>query len=214
MGMSRFILVVDSLRYDYAKYLYIKQEHWCNQERSFADGTRPAFIEIGKRIKSWQGQKIIYTAGHTQQLEWQGVELRSPSLYPFMDCQNEIIKELFRPEDDKLLIVHDFYVHQYWIDVCPDNKPNKWHKDKPDIEALKNAYRMRVKDIGVTINNFLKYIPHGWNIYITADHAECFWEDGESFGHGPGAKGSELVYTIPLIGIADTPILKYHEIFE
>lgn len=214
--MKRLVLIVDSLRYDYVPFLNLKEKWWCLPTISYAYGTAPAFKNIKKEMDRFQGDKILYTAGHPELLKWGGVQIRNESLFSFIDQQDKILDDMQKAEDDTLIVVHDFWVHNYWCDACPENRPCNWWKEKPDVKKLKEAYQKRTEIMGNQINRFREDLVENlfdWEFYITADHSELFWEDGEHYGHGPASGDIPDVRMIPLIGLNGVPVITYGQLF-
>lgn len=213
--MKRLVIIVDSLRFDCSRLLGLKRPYWCFQVLSYANGTLAAFREISRHIQQHKGSKIIFTGGgYPEMAKWaDDVELIDNKMFPLREMGDLIRQKIAGSPAKTLLIVHDYWLHNYWEDVCPEHKPCYWWKSPPDKKKLKEAYYKRTSQTGEMIEKLRADMPEGWNMYITADHGELFWEDGKSYGHGPGAGESLLVYHIPVIGLDDSPMLNYTQLW-
>lgn len=223
MAAKRLIIIVDSLRYDHHKLLGLEEPIWCIQAMAYSYGTWTAFQEINRYMQQDDAAaKVILTAGWPQKLDSGNITMLSKSLFPLKDNRQDILDiaediatigckgESQPSEVSSLFLVHDFWVHNYWQDVVPDTKGPCDVKDK---RLLLPAYKNRVAQTGKWIEQ-LRGKLGGWDIYITADHAELFW-NGKSpdWGHGPRVQHNPLLYQIPIIGLDGAPFLNYTQLF-
>ena len=208
---NRMVIIVDSLRYDCAELLDLKP-CWILPTIALGAHTADVFRELD--LWKWEGPKIMFTGGWPLKLSWPDVQLHS-CLYPLAEKQDEISNIIAKSnslnKDNVLLIVHDYFVHNYFEQVDDGKSPRKWEGKVPEHAFA--AYRTRCIKTGQMIRELLKYTMN-WDVYVTADHGECFCEDGISYHHGGLANKSPLVYQIPIIGIKNAPILSFTQLFR
>lgn len=203
--MKRLVIIIDAMRYDALEMLNIERPHWALPSISFGDGTLPAFTEIARLVRN---ATVFTGGGYVSQVQWdKSIEVIDNRMFPLTNMEQEIIARL--KNRDGLVIVHDYFVHNYWQDA--GNTPAGIFKN---VQLAKAAYDGRVRVMGQRINRFLSKVSSGWDVYVTADHGEVFKEDGVSFGHGKGARHHEKVYQIPVIGVGHVPVLNYAQLFS
>lgn len=197
--MKRLIFIIDTLRYDCVEHLGL--DGWEKPAFSFADGTLGAFTEISKRVKKFQGKKILFTGGgYVSKVNWEGVEVIDNRLFPLKNLRPQIIQKIKECTNQTLFMVHDYWVHNWWQDI-ENKKPPQWDNIFRDIEAAKVAYIQRIRTTGEWIQEILVEISENWNVYVTADHGEVFKDDGVHWGHGESAGNCVQVFQIPILGV-------------
>ena len=209
--MNRLVIIIDALRYDAGKQIIAPYFNGtCMQALSLSDWTFPAFFEIGKLMRNFCGNiTLVSGGGWVSRINWKkfGVEYKiAKSLFPLKNTRIAI-KQYKDPEGDSLLVVHDYWVHQWFMDM-PNRKVQSWKCEQP--RAL-DAYNNRCRQILPWIQDLVDAFD--WDIYITSDHSELMWEVENSYHHNYLARGNPMIREIPLISLGDAPILSYSQLF-
>jgi len=212
VSKSRLVVIVDALRVDTAAQIVMPSLSGATlgEARSFGTWTKPAFAAISSLMAKSEGVRIVMTGGGwPQKIEWRGVAFVTVSLSP---CINDLeFVASYAGCENCLLVLHDFHVHQYFIEY-PGYAPSE--QNKKDKDRFWSAYTRRAREVAPRLETVLQRFD-GWDRYVTADHSELFWEDGKSFHHGKPAEGNEgEVRRVPLIRIGDAPELAYDDLFS
>lgn len=78
--------------------------------------------------------------------------------------------------------------------LCDANYSEFFHMDR--MLALKEKQRANVEYLDKLFEKLYDKLPHNTHVIVTADHGECFGEDG-FFGHGPVIH--EKVFEVPFV---------------
>jgi len=178
------VIILDAVRWDVAiEYLWPAVCGKLIRVRTPIDWTL-AFYEMAKPwIESFPGTVSLMTCGWGQKAEVKCDRGPWGHMFPLRDNLYEIIRELIklsRTDGNSLLVVHDFFIHNYFDDIgglkslTPANQNQAW-----------GAYLYRVESILPSIVEAIKAgQTHGFEVFLTADHGEAFWEKGSQCHHG------------------------------
>jgi hypothetical protein len=207
--MRRLIIVVDNLRYDMVEELMLsKLEGSLFKEKALGTWTFPAVQKFCDLLGVFQGWKGILTGGgyanyllaksnfycdsYTEWFNSKGIDIINFTL-------DRIIPE---SSERVIFLIHTYEVHQYFADLGFKNPREQLRYIAPEI-AL-NAYKDRVKLVTDWIKQIENILFNDWEVIITSDHGEAFFEDGKHYHHG--MKGKEKEYK-EVKEVMDVPIL-------
>lgn len=201
--MKRLIIILDALRYDYAKNLILPEFKDCKIHKLSALGysTLPVFAKIGYFLSTYKGNVVI---------------LGGRGLPEMTLCRNFILKDKEPPECpfitevDKIgvmlmscsyniLIIHGYHIHNWPFDVT--RKQSEKCCYIVDKQAGIEAYTRRVKDVVTRLKQVVEEAKkYNWEIFITSDHGEALWDDGIHYGHS-----LESHMSTPMPGVCPDP---------
>jgi len=163
------VIILDAVRWDVAlEYLWPAYKGELIKVRTPVDWTL-AFYEMAKPwIESFPGKVSLMTCGWGQKAEVKSDRGPWGHMFPIRDNLYEIIRELIKlsKPENSLLVVHDFFVHNYFDDIgglsklVPGNKARAW-----------GSYISRLQNIIKPLKEAIaEGQARGFEVFITADH--------------------------------------------
>lgn len=180
--MKRVIVVIDDLRRDTAKELLFPHfKAKFHEVQSLGTYTREVFSQFAKAINAFPGWRGIVSDGFgSKMFQNLDVDFYHEAFYPVKEYE-KLLPLLKPPKENTLLVLHDYWVHNYWseLNLHPTTtNALKSYKDMLVFYYKKRAIQM-IKPLIELRKHFLD-----WEFYITSDHGEAFWEDGKTRFHG------------------------------
>jgi len=206
--MKRLIIILDDLRRDVAReYLHPIIGGSFYPCESLDYWTFPVFGQISVLLDDVTCKKCIITGGGwIERIRFKNTSVRVFSLSPIMDNFGDIIS--YAKKGKSLVIVHDFYVHQYFEDI--DRPIRDW--DVRMRDKLWKLYCDRTKQVAEKVKDLISNFEN-WQIYITTDHGEAFWDDGVNYHHPPEFEACGIIREIFVIAY-NSPKLDYKQLFQ
>lgn len=154
---------------------------------------------------------LVSGGGWVSRINWKqfGVTYKaSDTLYPVKNGRYFLKMYKEKLEGDTLLVVHDYWVHQWFKDMRNVHVQTWKDKQKGAIDA----YNKRCNRMIPWLAELFKIFTD-WDIYITSDHSELMWEVKDSYHHNYLANDNPMIREIPLISIKEAPLLNYSQLF-
>jgi len=185
--MKRLVIILDTLRRDVAKEILAPAfaEAKFHEIEAIGACTITCFPHFAKAINEFKGHKAIVTGGGFAGAFFGKYKYdynNATTMFPLFKAG--VLPDLDKQKGNTLLVVHDYYIHNYFDDVGK-SKPISWVGGISDDrkEELFEAYHQRTRECIPRIQMLLGRFK-GWEVYITTDHGEAFWERDERYHHG------------------------------